>query len=607
MQKLLAELKRRQMFRVAAAYAVVAWLILQVVNTVAPGLNLPIWVVSSVIVLLAIGFPVALLFCWIQQLAPVGEQPAHVKTNKLDWILAGGLAAVIALILYQQLAPSPGTGTAQQAAVAPSNPAPQSGAISIAVLPFANLSGDAGQEFFSDGITEEINGALAKVPNLQIVARTSAFQFKGQNRDIQTIGQQLHATHLIEGSVRKAGDQLRITAQLVRADNGLQLWSETYDRQLTNIFAIQEDIAQAIAGALKVPLGLQQGESLVLNRTDDLESYQQYLRARALYRGREIAEAIRILEPVVAGDPEYAPGWALLAQSYGLVPFYENGAILQSLSVEEARRLAQSFTDKAENAAREAVRLEPRYAAGLAALGYVQAQRNRPTAAEDLFKQALALDRNDPDTLHIYSIMLSDLGLLRASLQMRERLRTLEPFVPIYSATTALVMQLNGQSAASIPILESIPSDAAGGFYRNVRLAKAYATQRRFADAADTLLLIEGNQVTRSSVEDAARLIRTAPATTSSPGTLPVLSSDLNFVYFHVGALPRVMENPERQLEVSSSFANARNLWFPEYAPLRKTERFKAFVRTAGFVDYWRERGWPDLCRPVGADDFTCD
>ena len=148
------------------------------------------------------------------------------------------------------------------------------------MLPFANLSGDASQEFFSDGMTDEITSALAKVANLRVVGRTSAFQFKGQNKDLRAIGQALGATYLIDGSVRKAGNRVRITAQLIKADDGIGLWTDNYDRELTDVFAIQEDIATAIAGALRVPLGLQQGERLVSNRTSDVESYQDYLRGQ---------------------------------------------------------------------------------------------------------------------------------------------------------------------------------------------------------------------------------------------------------------------------------------------------------------------------------------
>src|SRR5262245_49997656 len=318
MGNLFAELKRRQMFRVAAAYAVVAWLLLQIVNSLAPGLNLPNWAVTLVIIFLAIGFPIALIFAWIPHLASADASASKPATTRLDYVLAGGLMLVIALVSYQQLAPSRESNAVQGPSAAGGS-ALQTG-ISIAVLPFANLSGDASQDDFSDGMTEEIGAVLAKVQGLTVLSRSSAFQFKGQNTDPRDVGRALNATHLIEGSVRRAGERLRITAQLVRAENGAQLWSETYERQFTDIFEIQEDIARAIAGALRVPLGLAQGETLVSNRTTDLDSYQQYLRARALVRARAVDEGIAFLESVVARDANYAPAWALLSQAYGLAP-----------------------------------------------------------------------------------------------------------------------------------------------------------------------------------------------------------------------------------------------------------------------------------------------
>jgi adenylate cyclase len=276
-----AELKRRNIYRVAAAYAVVAWVLLQFVNNISPGLNLPNWAISFVIVLLAAGFPIALIFAWIHELAPEAPGVAgRVAAGKMDVVLAGALFAVIGLVSYQQLAP--GTRPARQADLeaARAAAATPATAIALAVLPFANLSGDAGQEFFSDGMTEEITSVLAKIPDLRVVGRTSAFQFKGQNRDLRSIGQALSATHLLEGSVRRDGTRLRITAQLIKSDDGVHVWTESYDRELTGVFAIQEDIATAIAGALRMPLGLAPGERLVSNRAIDPESYQSYLRAK---------------------------------------------------------------------------------------------------------------------------------------------------------------------------------------------------------------------------------------------------------------------------------------------------------------------------------------
>ncbi len=259
MVNFIAELRRRSIFRVGAAYAVVAWVLLQLAANISPILDLPPWVARTVVFLLIIGFPVALIFAWVHQLSPETGTPARASTGTFDWALMAALVIVSALIVYQQLAPSRTLTTAEApqkgVAAARAASATEAGAISLAVLPFANLSGDASQEFFSDGMTEEITSVLAKIPDLLVVGRTSAFQFKGQNQDLRAIGQALSATHLLEGSVRKEGNRLRITAQLIQAENGVHVWTESYNRELTGVFAIQEDIAAAIAGALKMPLG----------------------------------------------------------------------------------------------------------------------------------------------------------------------------------------------------------------------------------------------------------------------------------------------------------------------------------------------------------------
>jgi adenylate cyclase len=480
------------------------------------------------------------------------------------------------------------------------------GEIAIAVLPFINMSGDASQDFFSDGMTEEITSALAKVPNLQVIARTSAFQFKGKNQDVRAVGQTLGVSHLIEGSVRRADERVRITAQLVCAGDGRHLWSESYDRRLTDIFAIQEDIAHAIAAALRAPLGLEPGGRLVPNRTRDLESYQQYLVARGLYRARGagVAQAIATLEPLVDRDPAYAPAWALLARSHALAPIYD--PILYSGLIEDARRLWRSSLNKMETAGRCAIQLDPKLADGLGALACIQTLKGKWIEADDLFAQALDLDPNDPETLHNYSVLLALVGKSRRALDLRERLRSMEPLVTVYNIYTALLLWATGQRAVAIAMVEQMPVAAFGGFYRNVILAEAYAAVGRFAEAADTLLLISGNQVSRRSVEDAARLIRTAPSKTKTPGALPKLEGELGFVYAHVGAIERVMEFPERNLEIGWVGSNANfPLWTPEHSVLRKTKRFKAYVRSAGMLDYWRVRGWPDLWGPSDADDVA--
>ena len=306
----LADLKRRHIYRVAAVYAVVAWVLIQLVGNLTPMLRLPEWVGAMVLALLLVVFPIALIFAWIHE-RPTGETSGSSHaTTKLDWILAGGVSMVVAALVYQLVTGSAGPPQAANAVIQPP------GSISLVVLPLANTSGDPSQEFLSDGITDEINSALARVPSLRLVGRSSAFQFKGQGKDLRAIGQTLGATYLIDGSVRSAGNRVRVTAALISANDGISLWTDSYERELTDIFAIQEDIAQAIAAALRAPLGLAAGELLISSRTSDADSYQDYLRARTLVRNRVLGEAIALLEAAVERDPGFAPAWAMLSQAH---------------------------------------------------------------------------------------------------------------------------------------------------------------------------------------------------------------------------------------------------------------------------------------------------
>jgi TolB-like protein len=598
MAQFFAELKRRQMFRVAAAYAVVAWLLLQIVNNVAPVLDLPPWVARALLLLLVIGFPIALLFVWMRDLAPTDGAAPRAATTRLDYTLIGALVLVIGLVSYQQLAPTPREASP--------DPSPQPSEIAVAVLKFENLSGDASQDYFSEGVTEEIGAVLTRVPNLNVVARTSAIAIDRQNRSVRELGQALGATHLIDGSVRRAGNRVRITAQLVRADSGLNLWSQNFDRELTDIFAIQDEIAQAIAGALGATLGLREGQRLVSSGTNDPESYPQFLRARALVRAGSDLEAIRMLEPLVARDPNYAPAWALLADAYTGATASER-EFLEG-PVEVARRNMQTAMEKAERAAREAIRLDPSYAGGYLRLAAIERARGNWASADDLRRQALMLDPNDPEILDGYAIGLAVAGRIKDALRVREQLLALEPFVPIFKMITADILWIDGQSAAAIRMLEGVPGDGALNFQRNAILAEAYAAAGRYAEAAETYLLItDASEVSRQAAEDAARIIRSAPAKVAAPETLPRLPGALEVVYAHVGAYDRLSERADRYERIRPGTAISTHHWSEAYAPLRKTEHFRAMVRRIGLVDYWRAKGWPDLCRAVGADDFVCD
>ena len=544
--------------------------------------------------------------------AAVGSSPPiarlSVNRHRFGWWAGGLAAAAVAVLLFVTLAPA--TGPAQRGGPATVVAATPTSAIALAVLPFANLSAEPDQDFFSDGLTDEIASALARVPDLRTVARTSAFEFKGQNRNIRTIGEQLGATHLIEGSVRRAGDRVRITVQLIRADDGIRIWSNDYDRQLTDIFAIQEDIARAVASSLSVPLGLQQGENLVSNRDIDPESYQQYLGARAIIRtvvisgGERRIAAIGTLEQVVARYPGYAPAWAQLALGY-----YRRFNIGLGRGTVERRRAKDEFLPKAEAAARRAIELDANLADGYPILAtIIQVRRLDLVQADELYSKALALDPFHPEALHFYAYLLGGVGRVKEALAMREQLIVMEPFAPISNDFIEELRWIVGQTD-TVALMERLRAVRTRVPPARAMLARIYAEQGRYTEAVDALMAIpHPGRYTQEAVDAAVRLLRTAPAAATSSQNLPRLANNLEFAYLHVGAPELVLQPFEDDIAADEfPVGDMVWLWHPSYAPARKTERFKAFARNAGLVEYWRAKGWPEVCRPVGADDFVCE
>ena len=334
--RLFAELKRRKVFRVMAVYGATAFVVLQAAELMLPRLGLPDWTVTFLVVLVVLAFPVVLIIAWAFELTPEGVRKTdQAAPEEIDHIVAQpaskrwpsgllALAGIVALVagavwVGRQTAP----GAVDAAADAGMPPAGKPLALaeaeedsrpSVAVLPFLNMSADPDQEYFSDGITEELLNTLARIRDLKVIARTSAFAFKDRQLDMRDLGDSLGVEYLVEGSVRKAGDQLRITAQLIDAEDGSHLWSDQYDRELDDVFAIQTEIAQAIAAELRVPLRLDEAEKLVTS-TADLDAYDLYLEGRALTkeRGESLADAVRLFEAAIARDSTWAPAWAGLA------------------------------------------------------------------------------------------------------------------------------------------------------------------------------------------------------------------------------------------------------------------------------------------------------
>ena len=589
-------LKDHRIAQWTVGYVAIAYGIQHGITLTADAYDWPHVITRFSMTLLALGLPIAMTLAWYH-----GERAGRrISAGELSIISV--LLVIASLLFYGFVRPASDVATTRPETIAGTS-RPATG-VSLAVLPFLNLSGDASQEFFSDGMTEEITSALAKVPNMRVVGRTSAFQFKGAGKDLRAIGQALSATHLIEGSVRKDGNQVRITAQLVKADDGTHLWTESYDRELKGIFAVQEDVARAIAASLQVPLGLKKGETLVSNRTGDTASYEDYLRARALFRLRglkPLTDAAALLEQVVARDPAYAPAWALLSVSYGVLPNYHPAWF--SGDIVELRRVTDTSLPRAEVAGRRAIELDATLADGYEGLALARERRGKLLEAEELYRKALTIDPNHPDTMHQYSQVLAEVGRFDEAFAMRRRVQAIEPLVPIYNLVTAIFLWLQGQNRAAIALYRGLPSDFDLG---KVFLSMTYASVGQYGDAADALSEIPAQTLASGTTEAAMRLLRRAPEAVQAPESLPRLGA-LSFIYLYVGATDRVLENEEGDLEAGYMVpAHILKFWHPSYAQVRRTERFRKLMRNAGLVEYWRAKGWSPQCHPTTGDDFEC-
>lgn len=602
--------KQHRIAQWTVGYVAVAYGIQHAVTLTSEAFEWPHAITRISMLLLVLGVPLAIVFAWYH-----GERVSR-GFSRAEFSILATLLLGVSILFYAFVQPATPTATAaspavQDASVISARQASLDphGAVSVAVMPFVNLSLDKAQEFFSDEMTDEISGALAKIPDLRVVARSSVFEFKGKDRNARDLGKALGATHLIEGSVYRAGDQLRISAELIKADDGVTIWSNSYDRQLKDVFAIQEDIATAIASAFHMSLGLKPGENLVNIRTKNEAVYEDYLRSKALVLGRvtgnardagigNLTEAVNTLEKIVKIEPDFAPAWAQLSAAYGGL-VVRNPAVING-RIDEAKGVVADKIRKSEAAAQRAIDLDPKSADGYFALASNMSRTGKFREAIELAEKGMSLDPANPDVLNTYSGTLADVGYLNKALSLKQQLLALEPFVPIYRQSTARVLVAAGQYDAGIEMVEPYILGGGAPIYANALAAKG-----QYRESADALQ----NFFQRSNflpAADGARVLRSAPAV-APPPTLPRLGV-FGFLYVYVGAPERVMDYYDDGLKIGfNSPGSIQYLWTPSLAPVRKTERFKSYMRKIGMVDYWRAKRWPDLCKPVGADDFECN
>ena len=431
-----SELQRRNVVRVAIAYIIVAWLVMQVSDVVISNITAPGWVFQALMLFLAVGLPLAMIFAWAFELTPEGLKREHTVDRsqsitrttgrKLNFMIIGVLMLALVYFAFDKFVLSTGRdaalieattqGISDRAAAEPESPDASDN--SIAVLPFVNMSDDAGNEYFSDGLSEELLNLLAKIPELRVTSRSSAFSYKGKDFKITDVGRELNVSHVLEGSVRKAGNQVRITAQLIDVSDDSHLWSETYDRSLENIFAIQDEIAAEVVARLKVTL---LGDVPTVEETDP-KAYALHLQARHLgnqQTAKSLEQSNAFYHEALAIDPDYAAAWNGLATNYtrqagtGLRSFAEGYAL-------------------AREASNQALTIDPTNAMAHANLAWIATYHDGDlVAAARYLNRAYTLEPDNPDITRIAAILSKSLGRIDESIALQHQVVALDPVNPI--------------------------------------------------------------------------------------------------------------------------------------------------------------------------------
>lgn len=471
-----AELKRRNVYRVGLAYIVASWLLLQVIDVVEPIIGMPDWVAKLILVLLAVGLPLVLVFSWAYEMTPEGlkrekdidrTQSITPETGRrLNRLIIGILVVVVSLMAIDRyvLDDHDDTVPAERLAAAETrvtvSEETTTVAPSIAVLPFANMSADASSAYFSDGLADTLLHMLAQIREIRVAARTSSFQFRDQNTDITKIAEALNVGTVLEGSVQKAGNRIRVTAQLIEADTGYHLWSGNFDRDLDDVFAIQDEIANEVVAALKVSLLGESAQKLTQHETDNVEAYTQYLLAInevSEYTFDSMRRAEQRFLSAVEADPAFAAAWARLGELYLEMSQFGAGD-------------SAEMNEKARNAASKAIDIDPESAAAIAVLATVERNYGNLEMAERLYEHAIEIGPNEPS---------ARIGLARIFEERNERIEAigllqqalaLDPLSPLVHSELAVQFRIlldYDQALGHLAKIREIEPDSPLPWYRS--------------------------------------------------------------------------------------------------------------------------------------------
>ncbi len=503
MRNFFAELKRRNVYKVAVAYAIVGWLVMQIAATIVPALHLSDSITSAVVVLVILGFPIALIFAWAFELTPEGitrsEDVAPGKSiarrtgRKLTALIV--FVAIVAAVLFllhltrhkrafatDNSAPLPATPKAVAAEVVPEK--------SVAVLPFQNLSKDQENAFFSDGVQDEILTDLARIADLKVISRTSVMQYKtGAERNLREIGKALGVAHVVEGSVQRSANRVRVNAQLIDARTDSHLWAQTYDRDLADVFAIQSEIAQTIADQLQARLSPKEKDAISERPTSDLAAYDLYLRAKELFldlnfsrQKDNLLQAVQLLDQAVARDPTFLLAYCQLAyahdEMYRGVDPTETRLALAETSVRAAVRLqpesgethlAQAFHfywgyldyPRAREELAKAEAALPNNARIFDLLGLIDRRQGRWDEAVRNLERALDLDPRNAETLNHLWVTYSLLHRYGDAIPIGKRMLALQPRSPfLRAAIVGLAVDMDANTASIRATLNAIEAES---------------------------------------------------------------------------------------------------------------------------------------------------
>ena len=628
---LFEELKRRNVFRVGIAYAISAWVLLQIVDLVLENITAPNWVMQVFMLAIAIGFPVALIFAWAFEMTPDGvklekdvdrSKSTTGKTGQkmnIGIIIALIIAVMFLLVDRFRDAPdmaSPETTVAVESTEPVAEEAPLEK--SIAILPFVDMSPESDQAYFADGISEEILNVLVKTHTLKVAGRTSSFQFRGRNEDLRNIGEQLGVAHILEGSIRKSDNRVRITAQLVKAKDGFQLWSESYDRELTDIFAIQDEIARAITDALAIELQLADNQqSLVTASTNNMDAYDRFLKAKGMIaQRRDFPQSILLLDEATRLDPNFAASWAAYAQALALSIYYTITDTAETLN-------------QAESMANKALKINPNLSMAHSALGDIYRDRHQWIKANDSYLRALSLSPDNVEANQQYAQMLWRASYFEEAYKYSFIAADLDPLSYINLSVNAALRYINGDHAGGWQELHRV-LELTGD-----NLERPYA--HRFGV---NMALSEGNH--ELAIEFTELIGKSGPVQTEGlkikthyEQLIPLLNSKEEALAFLSAGMDGVVSGPSNNLWTTDVFwaayfgdfelaaeiidASVRYqsqsqltpldtnfLNFQFLSPLHNSEVYKNLVKNLNLEDFWRKKGFPNYCKPIGADDFEC-